>query len=243
MRDDPPSQRGRFITFEGGEGTGKSTQTRRLVEHLAALGIEAIATREPGGSPGAEILRRLLLAGAVAPLGPAAEALVFSAARIDHLDATIRPALARGAFVVCDRFADSTRAYQGALGNLDRRLIRALERVTVGETRPDLTIILDLPAEIGLARAGARRPNDVPDRFESENLAFHQALRSTFLEIAAAEPDRCVVIDATASEEVVAASIWETVEARILAGADAVHRQQRRKGGVARSPRAGRKRA
>src|ERR1700739_3012243 len=122
MLDNHPIRRGRFITFEGGEGTGKSTQPRRVVDHLVSVGIDAIATREPGGSPGAEALRHLLLAGAVAPLGPAAEAVVFSAARIDHLDATIRPALGRGAFVVCDRFADSTRAYQGALGNLDPRL-------------------------------------------------------------------------------------------------------------------------
>jgi dTMP kinase len=218
MLDNPPIQRGRFITLEGGEGTGKSTQTRRLVAHLASLGIDAIATREPGGSPGAENLRQLLLAGAVAPLGPAAEAIVFSAARIDHLDATIRPALRRGAFVVCDRFADSTRAYQGALGNLDPRLIRALERTTVGETRPDLTLVLDLPAETGLARAGARRASGAADRFEAEALAFHQALRSTFLEIAAAEPQRCVVIDASADEERVADAVWKAVETRLLAG-------------------------
>jgi dTMP kinase len=230
MRNAPPNQRGRFITFEGGEGTGKSTQTRRLVDHLIALGIDAVATREPGGSPGAEALRRLLLAGAVAPLGPAAEALVFSAARIDHLDATIRPALARGAFVVCDRFADSTRAYQGALGNLDPRLIRALERVTVGETRPDLTIILDLPAEIGLARAGARAPAGSADRFEAEDLSFHQALRSTFLEIAASEPERCIVIDATLSQEAVAAAVWEAVATRFLAGIHSAQRQGRGRG-------------
>jgi dTMP kinase len=218
MLDNPPIRRGCFITFEGGEGTGKSTQTRHLVEHLAAVGIDAVATREPGGSPGAEALRHLLLSGAVAPLGSAAEALVFSAARIDHLDATIRPALARGAFIVCDRFADATRAYQGALGNLDRRLIRALERVTVGETRPDLTIILDLPAEIGLARAGARRASGSADRFEAEAFSFHQALRSTFLEIAAAEPERCIVIDASASKEEVADAIWKAVELRLLSG-------------------------
>ncbi|HWG05374.1 MAG TPA: dTMP kinase [Beijerinckiaceae bacterium] len=219
MLDNPPIQRGRFITFEGGEGTGKSTQTRRLVARFTALGIDAIATREPGGSPGAESLRQLLLAGAVAPFGPAAEAIVFSAARIDHLDVTIRPALTRGAFVVCDRFADSTRAYQGALGNLDPRLIRALERTTIGETRPDLTLVLDLPAEVGLARAGARRASGAADRFEAEALAFHQALRSTFLEIAAAEPQRCVVIDASADEEAIADAVWKTVETRLLAGA------------------------
>jgi dTMP kinase len=216
MLDDSSIRRGHFITFEGGEGTGKSTQTRRLVSRFAANGIGAIATREPGGSPGAEVLRQILLAGAVAPLGPAAEAIVFSAARIDHLDTTIRPALARGTFVVCDRFADSTRAYQGALGNLDPRFIRGLERVTVGATRPDLTIVLDLPAEIGLARAGARRLSESADRFEAEALAFHQALRTTFLEIAAKEPSRCIVIDASANEERVAEAVWEAVEARLL---------------------------
>ncbi len=153
-RRDP---RGRFITFEGGEGAGKSTQVRHLVERLAASGIAAIGTREPGGTPLAERYRAALLGGGVAPFGPAAEALVFSGARIDHLDAVIVPALGAGTSVVCDRFIDSTRAYQGALGRLDAALLDGLERVVVGALRPDLTLILDVPPAVGLARAGARR--------------------------------------------------------------------------------------
>ena len=152
-------RRGSFITLEGGEGVGKSTQALRLVERLGRAGIEAIATREPGGSPGAEILRDLLLSGMIKDLGPKAEAILFAAARIDHIDRKIAPALALGTWVVSDRFADSTRAYQGALGGLDAGFHAALERVTLGEIRPDLTLILDLPAKIGLARAaiGAAR--------------------------------------------------------------------------------------
>lgn len=206
--------RGRFITFEGGEGAGKSTQVRRLLERLQALGIDAVATREPGGSTGAEIMRHLILSGAAKPLGPVAEATLFAAARADHLDATIRPALARGAWVVCDRFADSTRAYQGALGNVDPRLIAALEEVTVGETRPDLTLILDIPAEEGLARAAARSGTNA-DRFESEGLSFHRRLREAFRELAAREPGRCVLIDAGAEPDVVAEAVWSAVAERL----------------------------
>ncbi len=212
-----PTAPGYFITLEGGEGAGKSTQARLLSEYLAGQGYDTLTTREPGGSPTAEKLRDVLLSGAVAPLGPAAEAIVFSAARIDHLDKTIRPALAQGCYVICDRFADSTRAYQGALGNLDPRLMQALETVTVGQTRPDLTIVLDLPAETGLQRASARRGNGAADRFEAENLAFHQALRQTFLDIAAAEPARCVVVDALQTPEQVASAIRALIEARIAA--------------------------
>ncbi|MDB5643465.1 MAG: dTMP kinase [Hyphomicrobiales bacterium] len=209
-------RKGRFITFEGGEGAGKSTQVKRLVEALAARKIETVATREPGGSPNAEELRKALLAGLVAPLGPAAEAMIFSAARIDHLDALIKPALARGAYVVCDRFADSTRAYQGALGKLSEDFIDGLERVTVGDAMPDLTFMLDLPAEDGLARAGARRGNGTVDRFEAEKLDFHLALRDAFKTIAARNPQRCVVIDASRSADDVAADVWRAVETRLL---------------------------
>ncbi len=148
-----PAVSGRFITFEGGEGAGKSTQIARLLDCLKAEGLDAIATREPGGSPKAERIRESVLSGAAQSLGPFAEAILFSAARIDHLRETIRPALARGAFVLCDRFADSTRAYQGVLGHIDASLMRALEWATIGDTRPDLTFILDVPAEVGLARA------------------------------------------------------------------------------------------
>jgi len=207
-------QRGQFITFEGGEGAGKSTQARRLAERLAARGIEVVLTREPGGSPLAEDIRRALLSGVVAPLGPAAEAIMFSAARIDHLERTIRPALAQGRWVVCDRFSDSTRAYQGALGNLDPRFMRELERVTVGDTRPDLTIMIDVPAQTGLARASARAA--VADRFEAESIDFHTALRRAFLDIAADEPARCVVVDGSAAPEDVEAAVWAAVEFRML---------------------------
>lgn len=211
----PAVPRGRFITFEGGEGAGKSTQVWRLVAALQARGLEAVATREPGGSPNAEALREVLLSGLVAPLGPAAEALIFSAARIDHLDHLIRPALARGAYVICDRFADSTRAYQGALGKLSETFIDGLESVTIGDTRPDLTFMLDLPAEEGLARADKRRGAERPDRFEAEGAAFHQALRASFLAIAAAHPKRCVVIDARKSVDEVAADIWAAAQERL----------------------------
>ncbi|MCW2573480.1 MAG: dTMP kinase [Frankiales bacterium] len=213
------ARRGRFITLEGGEGAGKSTQARLLAERLRMRGFECITTREPGGSPGAERLREVLLSGAVAPLGSTAEALLFTAARIDHLDHTIRPALARGAFVVCDRFIDSTRAYQGALGNLDPNLISALERVAVGSTRPDLTLILDLPPDVGMARAAARRADAVPDRFERENSSFHEGLRRAFLEIARQDSERCVVVDARRSLSEIADEIWTTVEARLLGNA------------------------
>lgn len=209
-----PVAPGRFITLEGGEGAGKSTQLRRLLARLQAAGIDAVGTREPGGSTGAEIMRHLILSGAAKPLGPLAEATLFAAARADHLDATIRPALARGAWVVCDRFADSTRVYQGALGNVDPRLIAALEEVTVGETRPDLTLILDLPAEEGLARAAARSGRDA-DRFESEGLSFHRALCEAFRALALSEPERCLLIDASGTAEAVEEAIWQAVSTRL----------------------------
>jgi dTMP kinase len=160
----------------------------------------------------------MLLSSAV-PLGPAAEALLFSAARSDHLDRTIRPALAAGQWVVCDRFTDSTRAYQGVLGRVDRRFITGLEDLVVGETRPELTLIIDVPAELGLARAAARRSAGVgADRFEKETLDFHQRLRSAFLDIAAAEPWRCAVIDGAAAPDDVAAAIAALVDERLASG-------------------------
>ena len=165
-----PSTRSRFITFEGGEGTGKSTQVRLLAERLTARGEDVTTTREPGGSPHAEHLREIILSGKAKEFGAFAEAAMFSAARIDHLRQTIRPALERGAWVICDRFLDSTRAYQGALGNLDPRILRGLEKVVVGETMPGLTILLDVPPEIGLERARSRGGSEAPDRFESEEI-------------------------------------------------------------------------
>jgi dTMP kinase len=208
--------RGRFITLEGGEGAGKSVQARRLAARLREKGLAVVLTREPGGSPGAEALREAILSGAAAQFGAEGEALLFSAARIEHVDATIAPALRRGEWVVCDRFADSTRAYQGAAGRLEPELLAGLERVAVGDWRPDLTLILDLPAAEGLARAARRRGLDEPvDRFESESLAFHETLRRAYLEIARAEPQRCVVIDARPGEDEVAEAIWAAVEGRL----------------------------
>lgn len=211
---------GRFITFEGGEGAGKSTQIERLRRRLEAEGLSVVVTREPGGSPKAEDIRQFLLQGKAKEHGTFAEALLFSAARLDHLRSTIRPALAKGTYVLSDRFADSTRAYQGALGQVDDRLIRLLERVVVEDTRPDLTLVLDVPADVGLARANRRRidAGSTIDRFEAENQAFHEDLRRAFLKIAAAEPERCVVIDASANPDAVEQQIWACVEDRLLSG-------------------------
>ena len=210
-----PKAPGVFITFEGGEGSGKSTQIDRLTRRLAALGYDTIATREPGGSPKAEQLREIILSGFVEPYGPAAEAIAFAAARIDHLDHTIRPALKDGCIVICDRFMDSTRAYQGASGKVDPALIAALEHVSVGDTRPDLTLILDLPPEEGLERARIRRGTSTTDRFENENLEFHRAVRKAFLDIAANEPDRCIRIYAGKSADDVEMDIREAVQAKL----------------------------
>jgi dTMP kinase len=202
---------GRFITFEGGEGTGKSTHAALLAGRLKSFGIAVQVTREPGGSPGAEIMRYVLLSGVARPLGPNAEALLFAAARDDHLNTLIRPALEKGTWVVCDRFADSTRIYQGLVGQADERAIRALERIVVGETRPNLTLILDVPAEEGMRRAAARRAQHAADRFEAETLTFHEKLREGFLKLATSEPDRCVLIDAALPKEQVAEQIWRVV--------------------------------
>ena len=153
----PARLRGHFITFEGGEGSGKSTHAAVLAQRLKSLGLEVVLTREPGGSTGAEIIRHILLSGIAKPLGAETEAILFAAARDDHVRNTILPALQAGNWVICDRFIDSTRVYQGALGKVDQRLIRSLERVTVGSAFPELTFILDVPAQIGLARAKSRR--------------------------------------------------------------------------------------
>src|SRR3954451_23338994 len=166
--------RGRFITFEGGEGTGKSTHAALLASRIKSFGIGTLLTREPGGSPGAEVMRYILLSGAVRPLGANAEAVVFAAARDDHLTTLIRPALEQGKWVVCDRFADSTRIYQGVAGNVDPMAIRAMERIIVGDTRPDLTLILVVPAKEGMLRASKRRGGEDVDRFEGEALTFHE---------------------------------------------------------------------
>lgn len=207
--------RGKFITLEGGEGTGKSTQAKLLVEQLKTLGITSVLTREPGGSTVAEIIRHVILSGAAKPLGAEAEAMLFAAARDDHLTQTIRPALERGEWVICDRFSDSTRVYQGVLGQVDQRLISRLEKITVGETKPDLTLVLDVPATIGLARATARRGSAQSDRFESENLAFHERLREAYRQLVINEPERCVLIDAGQAPDKVANDIWAVVSRKL----------------------------
>lgn len=207
--------RGKFITFEGGEGTGKSTQAAMLALKLESIGLGVLTTREPGGSPGAEIIRHVLLSGAAKPLGSAAEAMLFAAAREDHVRFAIEPALVSGKWVVCDRFADSTRVYQGALGAVDLRVIKGLERVTIGDLSPDLTIILDAPVEIAMERSALRRGNAKADRFEGEGLEFHARLREAFLALAQAEPERCVVIKTDAPRQQVAKQIWDIVQAKL----------------------------
>lgn len=206
---------GRFITFEGGEGAGKSTQLQRLAARLAIGGQEVVATREPGGSPGAEAIRELVLKGSADRWSPITETLLMYAARRDHVERVIRPALARGAWVVCDRFADSTRAYQGAAGGTDPGLIAALETYILEATRPDLTLIFDLPVAVGLERAHVRAGAEM--RFESKGQAFHERLREGFLAIAKAEPERCAVIDATGPLNEVEDRVWAAVEARLPA--------------------------
>jgi len=211
-----PSGRGRFITFEGGEGAGKSTQIKELADRLKAARMRILVTREPGGSPGAEIMRHLVLSGMGKLLGPEAETLLFAAARDDHVRTVIQPALSQGIWVLCDRFADSTRAYQGSLGRVPDGLINAMQRVTIGDLKPDLTIILDLPVEIGLQRAAARRGSATPDRFEGEDLKFHQDLRDAYLKIAAEDPARCALIDANSDPDTVAGRVWTALRERLL---------------------------
>ncbi len=199
----------RFITLEGGEGAGKSTQARRLAAALRGAGLDIIETREPGGSPGAEEIRRLLTAGEPARWSPMAETLLHFAARADHVRRTIRPALAAGRWVCCDRFADSTMAYQGYGHGIDRDFIARLAGAVLGDLRPDLTLIFDLPVEQGLARAAARSGHE--DRYEKMDRNFHEALRRGFLDIAGQDPQRCVVIDAGGDE----AMTWQQVGAAL----------------------------
>lgn len=204
--------RGFFITFEGGEGAGKSTQIRLLAERLRQEGHEVLVTREPGGSPGAEAVRHVLLSGAAEPFGPTLEAILFAAARSDHVEQVIRPAIARGAVVLCDRFVDSSRVYQGVTGGLDAEFMATLERVTVNGVMPDLTIILDIDPKEGLRRAAERRGEEGADRFEKETLEIHRKRREAFLEIARNEPERCVVVDANQATEAVFLAVAEAVE-------------------------------
>lgn len=211
---------GRFITFEGGEGAGKSTQASMLAGRLRDAGHSVVETREPGGTKRGEKIREFLLSGKVKEFGPMGEAVLFSAARDDHVREVIRPALERGDWVLCDRFSDSTAAYQGAAGGVRPSVIRALEKVAVGDTMPDLTIILDLPAESGMERVGEREKDagesgSEKDHFESKSLRFHKALRSCFLQIAAEAPERCVVLNAQLPETAVAEDVWENVVERL----------------------------
>lgn len=205
--------RGRFITFEGGEGAGKSTQLKLLRASLEAAGHEVVATREPGGSPGAEEIRALLLGGGVGRWDTVTEALLFHAARRDHVERLIRPALEQGQWVLCDRFEDSSLAYQASGSGLARSDLEALGRLARGDLRPDLTLILDLPVALGRARAAGR--NLGTDRFESRGEDFHERVRSAYLEIAVVDSVRCVVIDASLSVEEVALAIRESVAAKL----------------------------
>src|SRR5437667_6576901 len=209
--------RGRFITFEGGEGSGKSTHIKILAERLNAAKLRTVVTREPGGSPGAEIIRHLVLSGMGKLLGPDAETLLFAAARDDHVRTVIKPALNQGIWVLCDRFSDSTRVYQGRLGKVSPIVLNAMQRVTIGDLKPDLTIILDIPVEVGLQRAAARRGSGAPDRFEAEDVKFHQDLRDAYRQIAADDPQRCVLIDADADAETVAARVWKALRDHLFA--------------------------
>ena len=204
--------RGRFITFEGGEGTGKSTQSKRLAAALEERGLDVVLTREPGGSPAAETIRGLLLSGRAKPLGVLGEAYLFAAARIDHVAELIEPSLARGAFVICDRFADSSRVYQGTAGGLPADVVDELVDAAIGFTIPDLTIIIDVPVSVGLARVGHR--SEGADRFESDAIAVHEERRRGFLALADRFPDRCAVIDGSRDKDVVSAEILALVTDR-----------------------------
>jgi dTMP kinase len=205
-------RRGRFVTFEGGEGAGKSTQAAALAEWLKSLGIEAVLTREPGGSRVAEALREMLLAGRVAPFGADAEAIFFAVARADHMETIVRPALAAGRWVICDRFFDSTWAYQG-VGGASAELLKRLEAIAVGDDRPDLTVILDISPAAGEARLSARGASR--DRFEREHPDVHAARRQAFLAIARREPQRCIVVDASAGTAEVSRAVRAAVIDRL----------------------------
>lgn len=209
---------GKFITFEGGEGAGKSTQIRRLAARLEETGVRVVSTREPGGTPSAEAIRQFILGGHAAAMGSEGEAMLFAAARADHVQRVIRPALAAGDWVLCDRFTDSTRVYQGVEGGVPAATLDAIERAAVGPTRPDLTVILDIPAEMGLRRVRARQTatGEGPDRFDSDELGLHERRRHAYLALAARDPARYVVVEASRSEEEVADDIWRAVSSGLL---------------------------
>ena len=217
MTSKPTVMRGLFVSFEGGEGAGKSTQIAHLARRLRERGWRVVATREPGGSQRAERIRSILLSGKAKDLGSPGETMLFAAARRDHVETLIAPALGEGAVVLCDRFIDSTRVYQGVVAGLDRQFLGALEAAATEGTVPDLTLVIDVPAELGLERAGARRAarGEAADRFEAEDLAYHEKVRDAFLAIARAEPQRCVLVDGSATEEKVAEAVWAALEPRL----------------------------
>lgn len=208
---------GRFITLEGGEGAGKSTQVRQLAARLAGCGLEVVQTREPGGTPGAEAIRQLLVTGETGRWDAMTETLLHYAARRSHVEQTVKPALARGAWVISDRFADSTMAYQGYAGSVGREAIADLHRLVLGDFGPDLTLILDLPVEQGLQRAKSRPAAAgaaAEDRYERMGIAFHESLRRAFHDIAEREPQRCRLVDASGSPEAVSEALWAAVAGR-----------------------------
>jgi len=211
---------GLFITFEGGEGVGKSTQINRLADVLRRRGHDVLVTREPGGSLGAEAVRHVLLSGAAEEFGVRMEAMLFAAARSDHIEQVIRPAVAEGTMVLCDRFMDSSRVYQGVTGNLEPQFIQHLERIAVNGMIPDLTLVLDLPASVGLGRAKAREGKDAaPDRFEKEEVSTHEKRREAFLDLTRSEPERCKLINANQAEDLVALAILAEVDSILHDGA------------------------
>ena len=206
---------GLFITFEGGEGAGKSTQVRRLGDVLTAAGRQVVLTREPGGAPGAEAIRKLLVEGAASRWDGETEALLHTAARRDHLVKTVWPALKAGKIVISDRFVDSTTAYQGYGHGLDRAMLDAFYKAAIGDFKPDLTLIIDVPLDVGLARAGAR--GGLENRYESMDRKFHERLRDGFLAIAKAEPARCKVIDGARDADQVHADVLAAVNGLLRA--------------------------
>lgn len=207
--------RARFITFEGGEGVGKSTQVKRLLKNLDKAGVKAVSSREPGGTPHAEAVRSFILQGRSEEWGPAAEAILFAAARLDHVNQFVTPNLQAGRWVILDRFHDSTRAYQGMTGGVDPKLISALEDLALNNREPDLTIVLDMDPKTAFKRVAERAEVDgIPaatDRFEKEDLEWHSRLREGFLEIAKQNPDRCVVISADKNESEISKAVWQAV--------------------------------
>ncbi len=207
---------GIFISFEGGEGAGKSTQILRLRDKLASKGIEAVTTREPGGSKGAELVREVLLSGAAKAYGVTAEAVLFAAARADHIDTLIKPALDDGKWVLCDRFADSSRVYQGESG-VPPQTVEALQQVAIAGHNPNMTLLINVTPEVGLARVSKRAAPvefDGPDRFETDTLETHRRRQQLFLEMARNEPERIVVIDGDQSQDKVTEDIWQAVQHR-----------------------------